>query len=179
MSPREDTITPVESITVRRTLTPRDPDGIAELLGRVYSSEYGLHGPFRDSVRVEIEEALARGWPDEVGAVWLVDAGGRLSGALALTDEGGGVGHVRWFVLAPELRRRGLGRWLFGQLLAEAPSLGFHTLELETFSALEAAARIYRDAGFRRVGARCRTDWGRPILDERYELRLRPAAVAS
>ena len=178
MTQRDETISAVEGITVRRTLTPRDANGIAELLGHVYSFEHGLSG-FADSVRDEIADARARGWPDERGAVWLVDAGGRLAGALALTDEGGAVGHVRWFVLAPELRGRGLGRRLFGQLLAEAPSLGFHTLELETFSALEAAARIYREAGFRRVGAQRREDWGRPILDERYELRLRPAAVAS
>lgn len=178
MSQRDETIGAVEGATVRRTLGPQDPAGIAELLGRVYSFEHGLSG-FADSVRDEIADARARGWPDERGAVWLVDAGGRLSGALALTDEGGGVGHVRWFVLAPELRRRGLGRRLFGQLLAEARSLGFHRLELETFSALTAAERIYREAGFRRVGAQRRHDWGRPILDERYELTLRPAAVAT
>ena len=45
-------------------------------------------------------------------------------------------------------------------------------LELDTFSALRAAAKLYRDAGFSVVSARERSDWGPTITYQQYELDL-------
>jgi hypothetical protein len=45
-------------------------------------------------------------------------------------------------------------------------------LELETFSALTTAARIYRQAGFLVTWARERDDWGPPVTYQHYELPL-------
>src|SRR5581483_2035270 len=107
------------------------------------------------------------------GAVRLVDSGERLAGCVALTEEGDGIGRIRWVVLAPELRGAGLGRRLIGELVDQARDAGWHTLQLETFSRLEAAAGIYRQLGFRVVSERERHDWGPPIVYQHYELRLR------
>lgn len=57
--------------------------------------------------------------------------------------------------------------------MAKARADGLHRLELETFSALAAAARIYRAAGFRLQWDRERGDWGPPIVYQGYELELR------
>jgi hypothetical protein len=49
-------------------------------------------------------------------------------------------------------------------------------LELETFSELDVAARIYRAHGFRVVSERKRDDWrsdGRPMTYQRYHAALR------
>ncbi|MGB0097707.1 MAG: hypothetical protein WBP81_34870 [Solirubrobacteraceae bacterium] len=46
-------------------------------------------------------------------------------------------------------------------------------LELETFSALTAAAYLYREAGFRIESLRQTDRWGTPIILQRYELELR------
>ena len=120
-----------------------------------------------------MQDAIARGWPDAGGGVWLVEREQSLSGAVALTDEGAGTGRVRWFVLSQELRGRGVGRSLLRELLAAARAAGMRRLELETFSALTAAAHLYRDAGFRIVGSRPTDQWGPPIIMQRYELELR------
>jgi ribosomal protein S18 acetylase RimI-like enzyme len=121
-----------------------------------------------------IQTAIETGWPHRTGAVWLVDdrPGSALSGSLGLTDEGDGTGRVRWFTLAAELRGRGLGRAMLGELLCEARGAGMRTLKLETFSALTTAAHLYRDAGFRVVAERQRLDWGPPISYQHYELKL-------
>jgi GNAT superfamily N-acetyltransferase len=123
-------------------------------------------------VRRGIDEAIIRGWPEHGGAVWLVERSGRLVGSLALTDEGDGVGRVRWFVLEAAVRGRGLGRSLIAELLDEARAAGMHGLMLETFSALTAAARIYRDAGFELRWSRERDDWGPRVTYQGYELEL-------
>jgi ribosomal protein S18 acetylase RimI-like enzyme len=160
------------SLIVRRELRPNDAEAIADLHDRVYSAEYGLDGRFRASVARGLEIAVRDGWPERSGAAWLVDGDDGLSGSLGLTQLEPGVGQVRWFVLSPELRGRGLGRTLVGELVDEARAAGMRLVFLETFSALTAAAHIYRGVGFRVVHEE-RTDmWGPTITYQRYELKL-------
>ncbi|MFI5038663.1 MAG: GNAT family N-acetyltransferase [Solirubrobacterales bacterium] len=159
-------------ITIRRHLRDGDAGAIADLHRRVYGSEYGLNERFVEGVRRGLDVAVASGWPQRGGAVWLVDGEEGLRGALGLTDEGEGAGRVRWLVLDQSLRGRGLGRSLVAELLHEARATGMHTLTLETYSDLTAAARIYRDAGFQVQWERVHDDWGPPVTFQGYALDL-------
>ena len=159
-------------ISIRRDLRDGDADAIAELHRRVYGSEYGLNERFVDGVRRGVEAAMRSGWPQRSGAAWLVDGDAGLRGALGLTEEGGGLGKVRWFVLDPSLRGRGLGRELIAELLHEARAAGLQTLVLETFSGLTAAAHIYRAAGFHVTWERPLEEWGPAVTFQQYELTL-------
>ncbi len=163
---------PSGDVVIRRELSGGDADAIVKLHDRVYAGEYGLDARFAASVAWSVQAAVERGWPAGRGAVWLVHRGAGLEGCLALTDEGAGLGRVRWFVLAPSVRGRGLGRILFAELLDEARAAGLRRLELETFSALTVAARIYRGAGFGLRWQRRTDQWGPPILYQGYELEL-------
>jgi GNAT superfamily N-acetyltransferase len=160
-------------VVVRRELRSGDAEGIVELQQRLYEQEHGFDERFRIEVGASVEAAIARGWPASSGAVWLIDRDDRLSGSLALTQEGPTVGQVRWFLLAPELRGLGLGRSLIAELLSEARAAHMRVLVLHTFSALRAAAHLYRDAGFRLSSEREREHWGPPIVYQKYELELR------
>jgi GNAT superfamily N-acetyltransferase len=162
----------IEKVAIRRTLRAGDAQAIAELHRRIYEPEYGLNEQFTASVRSGVEAAAATGWPRRSGALWLVERDGPLLGALALTDEGNGVGLVRWFALDPSLRGQGLGRSLIVELLVEARDAGVCKLELATISVLTVAARIYRNTGFRVVWERRRLDWGPPVTMQGYELEL-------
>jgi GNAT superfamily N-acetyltransferase len=166
------TATAPDEIVIRCQLREGDVDAIADLHRRVYGPEYARNDEFVARVRAGVEAAVAAGWPEAGGGVWLIDRCGELSGCLALTDEGEGVGRLRWFVLERELRGRGLGRALVHELLASAREQGFAQLELETFSALTSAARIYRDAGFQLTWEQERDDWGPPILYQHYVMDL-------
>ncbi len=157
---------------VRRTLRRGDAREIGELHRRVYVPEYGLNDTFVDAVAAGVERAAASGWPERGGGLWIVAQDGVVRGSLGLTLAGGGLGHVRWFALEPELRGRGLGRQLIGELLDLAREQGLRRLELGTFSALTTAARIYRGAGFRVTGEHERTDWGPPLMFQYYALDL-------
>jgi len=157
---------------IRRKLRDGDAEAIAELHRRVYCAEYQRNEAFVAAVAGSVERAVARGWPQAGGGAWLVEAGGRVVGSLGLTDEGQGVGQIRWVVFEPALRGQGLGRRLLGEALDAARAAGMHKLQLETFSALKAAGHLYRDAGFRVVWERERTDWGPSITYQGYELTL-------
>lgn len=162
-----------DEVMIRRELRAGDAEAIIELHRRVYQPEFGMNDEFVAGVAAGIGDAVAGGWPASAGAVWLVERAGELVGSLGLTLEPPAIGRVRWFVLDGSLRGHGLGGRLMAELLAQARELGLAELELETFSALSVAARIYRAAGFRTVSERERLDLGRPVTWQRYELQLR------
>lgn len=160
-------------VTARRCLRPGDVPAIVELHERVYVPEFARNTTFLDRVIRSVEAAIRRGWPESSGAVWLIDGDdARLDGCLALTREGPLLGRVRWFVLAPELRGRGLGQQMLAELLDEARRQHMERLTLDTFTALRAAGHIYRSAGFRLASAIERDDWGPTITYQTYELEL-------
>jgi N-acetylglutamate synthase-like GNAT family acetyltransferase len=162
----------MQEFVIRRDLRPGDAAAIPVLHDRIYAAEYGLDKRSQAYVERAVQQALERGWPDRGGAAWLVERDRELLGSLALTPERERVGAVRWFVLSPELRGRGLGRSLFDELLAEARASGLERIELGTFSLLTTAASIYRSAGFQVVAEHQSDDWGPTLTMQRYELRL-------
>jgi ribosomal protein S18 acetylase RimI-like enzyme len=160
-------------ICVRRELHPGDLGAIAAQHGRLYAAEYGHDATFEAMVASSVANPAARGWPDERERIWIVERGGELAGSLGLTDEGNDEARLRWFLLDPDLRGHGLGRRLLGELLAEARELGYERVTLETFSDLEAAARLYREHGFELVWSDTAPRWGRAeVTYQRYELDL-------
>jgi GNAT superfamily N-acetyltransferase len=156
---------------IRRELRPGDADAIVAMHERLYPSEHDRNDAFVAAVAESVENAVAAGWP-EGGGVWIVERGGGHAGSLALTEEGDGVGKIRWVLLEPELRGAGIGRRMLAEAIERARELGMRRLELDTFSALRAAARMYLDAGFQVVGARERSDWGPSITYQQYALDL-------
>ena len=162
--------------TIRRELRAGDLGAIVAHHGRVYAEEYGVDTTFDGLVASAVGEAALRGFPSSREAICLVELEGEHVGSLALTDEGDGEAAIRWFVLGPEVRGRGLGRQLLGELLERASELGYRRVWLETFSDLEAAAHLYRDHGFEVVRAEESPRWGRDrVVYQRYELELSPA----
>ena len=161
-------------IVIHRELGPDGAHAIIELHRRVYATEFERNDAFVAAVAKTVQDARAAGWPENGGAVWLVRRpDGRVDGSLGLTREADSVGQLRWFVFTPELRGRGLGRKLLTELLQEARAAGLGRIELDTYTELEAAARLYLEVGFRAVGDRQRLDWGPPIVYRHYELDLR------
>jgi ribosomal protein S18 acetylase RimI-like enzyme len=157
---------------VRTGLRPGDVGAIVELHGRLYAAEHALDARFEAGVARTLGELVLRGFPSASEGAWIADDGGTPRGSIMLSDEGGGRGRLRCFVLEPQARGRGLGRRLRDAALEQARAHGYARLELETFSALRAAAHLYRAAGFERVCAVPSDRWGPEILVERYELAL-------
>jgi ribosomal protein S18 acetylase RimI-like enzyme len=164
---------PPGDLIVRRSLEPGDLGAIAAFHGRVYEMEYGVDTTFEAGVLGGLAKAGERGFPCQGEGIWIVELDGALAGAIGLTDEGEREARLRWVLLAPELRGRGLGRCLIGEAIDLARSSGYERVTLETFSELRAAAAIYRSHGFEVVWSRTGPLWGRAELTyQRYELKL-------
>jgi GNAT superfamily N-acetyltransferase len=178
-----------ESIEIRRNLRPGDLGAIVAMHGRLYSIEYGVDSRFEARVASGIAKVGSNGFPGPREGLWIVERDGEIGGSIAYTDEGAGVAMVRWVLLEPALRGRGLARRLLGELLTEVEVHGYSRVALETFSDLAVAAHLYRSHGFEVVWAETGPRWGRDeITYQRYELELprigtdssiRPLAVAA
>jgi GNAT superfamily N-acetyltransferase len=166
--------------SIRRELHPGDLGAIIEHHGRAYAREYALDSGMEAHVAAAVAQATLQGFPRDTEAIWIVELEDRHAGSLAMTDEGEGVAFVRFFLLDGELRGKGLGRRLLEELLDTARARGFEHAALETFSELDAAAHLYREAGFRVVSAETGPRWGRAdITYQRYEAELVPEKRSS
>jgi len=104
------------------------------------------------------------------------------------TKEGGIVGcaaivkfsekeaQLRWLLLRPDMRGRGLGRKLVEEALAFSRDAGYSSVFLWTVSTLPAAARLYRSAGFEVTEVLTHELWGRLVTEVKYELDLKWAS---
>ncbi len=166
--------------TIRRELRPGDLGAIIAHHGLVYSAGYGVDSTFEAHVAASVAAAGKRGFPREREGIRIAELDGRHAGSVALTDEGDGLGALRWVVLDPTLRGQGLGRRMIVELLETAESLGYETIGLETFSELRAAAHIYRSCGFELLWEESGPRWGREeITYQRYELSFQVRAQSS
>jgi ribosomal protein S18 acetylase RimI-like enzyme len=159
--------------TIRDELRPGDMEAIVDHHRRVYGEEYRVDSRFGDFVAAAVARAAERGFPGERETIRIVELDGEHAGSIGLTDEGDGEAAIRWVVLSPEVRGLGLGRRLLAEMLAFAQDHGYRRVWLETFSELETAAHLYREAGFVVTSADTAPRWGREsITMQRYELEL-------
>jgi GNAT superfamily N-acetyltransferase len=156
----------------RTQFRPGDLGAVVELHGREYGGPYGLDPTFEAGVaRTVAEFAVACARDPEAGRIWLADDEQGLTGCIAITREGERHGRVRWFLVASRARGQRLGRRLFDEAMDYARER-FDTLELDTFSELTTAARMYKSVGFVVTDERAHSGWGREVQLQRYELRL-------
>ncbi len=148
---------------------------IAALHARHYAASHGFGAVFEAKVARELGEFLSR--PARVGDLFrAVEGEGRALGSLALEDEGGGVAHLRWFILDETLRGTGLGRRMLGEAMAHARAQGFTRIYLWTLEGLPAAARLYAGFGFVEVERLRAMQWGRETTELRLEWHGAPGA---
>jgi GNAT superfamily N-acetyltransferase len=154
---------------VRTELRPGDLAAIIGLHGLLYDREYGFDIRFEAHVAEPLGRAVRRGLTEQE-RIWLVEHGGELVGTIAIVEESSGTAQLRWFLVAPEARGKGLGRRLLDQAIAFSRDAGYEKIILWTVSALTDAARLYRKAGFRKVEEHPGRPWGRDVVEETYEM---------
>lgn len=86
------------------------------------------------------------------GRLLLALRGGRAAGCVALHKIGDGICEMKRLYLRPELRGSGAGRALAERIIAEARSIGYRTMRLDTVAGtMDAAIALYRRLGFRPI----------------------------
>ena len=144
---------------------------IAEMHGTAYAALAGFGVAFESLVAREVA-AFCEGLPAGRDGLWLAWQEGRIEGCIAIQRTTAQAAHLRWFLVTEALRGRGTGRALLGHALGFCRAGGIAVLDLWTFAGLDAARRLYEEAGFHLVEQQRGTRWGREVTEQRFELRL-------
>jgi GNAT superfamily N-acetyltransferase len=161
---------PPEAVTVRTDLRPGDLGSIVRLHGTVYARERGWDATFEAYVAAPLAEFVLSGSGRQ--RLWVAERGGQVIGCIAVVAASGGTAQLRWFLVEPSVRGAGLGGRLLAEALAFCRGSGYTSVVLWTERSLEAAARLYRAAGFRLVEEKPGRLWGADVVEQKYELPL-------
>ncbi len=160
-----------DRVVFRTEIRPGDLGRVLSLHGVVYAREMGLDLTFEGYVAGTLEH-FARPTDLARERLWLAEHGPRLVGSVAVLRIAREVAQLRWLVVDPAFRGRGIGKRLVQEAVAFARAAGYPSMFLETLEELPIAAALYRAAGFELVRAEALRLWGREVTDQRYEIRL-------
>jgi putative acetyltransferase len=131
-----------------RAATSEDPPAIWQLISEVLA-EYGiqadLHTTDQDLANLDVSY-----WSSG-GSFFVLEDGSELIGTVALRKETESSCELCRMYLAPEYRRKGLGRMLLDRIINEAKTHGFSEMHLKTAAVLVEAIRLYESVGFVRT----------------------------
>jgi GNAT superfamily N-acetyltransferase len=166
------TSSPVQ-ISIRHELRPGDLGAVTAMQGIEYGEQYGMDITFEaDVARGMGAFGRAIAEDPESGRMWIAEDGAQMVGSIAVTRESESLARLRWFLVRRTARGAGVGRRLLDEAIAYIRERDFERVELETFSELTTAARMYLDLGFVVRDAQPRLQWGREIELRHYELNL-------
>ena len=155
---------------IRTDLRPGDLGRIVMLHGELYAAEHGLDHTFEPYVAGPLAKFVQRADPRE--RIWIVTRSGCTAGSAAIVTAAPEAAQLRWLLLHPDLRGRGLGRRLVTEAVDFARRNGYQTVLLWTLGHLSTAVGIYRSLGFVREESHNRRLWGRELVEEKFTLAL-------
>lgn len=166
-----DLLKPDGSISIRNEMRPGDVGYITYLHATLYTPDQGWDHTFDSYVAIPLAEFALRKSPQE--RIWIVENEGRIAGSVAVVRFSKEEAQLRWLLLCPELRGRGLGRRLVKEALAFCRDAGYSKAFLWTVDTLQAAAKRYRSVGFRETEKLTHELWGCVVTEVKYELDLK------
>lgn len=160
-----------KDILIRTELVPGDLGYVIHLHGKLYKKEcnYGLH--FESYVAAGLHEFYEK-LESSRSRAWVCEDKGRMVGFLALMDRGEQA-QLRYFILDPAYRGRGLGKKLIELYMEHLHSSGFKGSYLLTTKELPAAAHLYLACGFKLKEEKlAHHPFDKDVTEQRYELIL-------
>ncbi|QEI06536.1 MarR family transcriptional regulator [Pigmentiphaga aceris] len=142
---------------------------ITEMHARFYARHAGFGQFFESKVAAGLAEFTGRlGNPRN--SMWIATQGDRIVGSVSIDGEdlGQNLAHLRWFIVDDGLRGAGLGRQLLAQALDFCDRQGFAAVHLWTFKSLDAARRLYEEAGFKLAEEQPGSQWGKEVVEQRF-----------
>ena len=135
-----------DDISIRTDLRPGDLGRIISLHGEVYDPLGGYGLTFEAFVGRTIAEFVLDN--NARGRIWLAERGDRLVGCPAIALRDGNRGQLRWVLVDPSARGRGIGKQLVGSAMDYCREEGCESVFLETTDGLLESQTLYEKLGF-------------------------------
>ena len=161
---------PVLRVTLR-PFTGSDVDFVISRQLALYKSEYGFDSVTWKAYLTGGVRAFVEQFDPARDCMLICEHDGRPAGCIAITHADAATAQLRFFFLEPGMRGQGTGHLLMDRAV-DFCRKKYDRIFLWTFSTLPAARHLYECKGFRITDTRENTDWGKKILEERWELEL-------
>jgi len=158
-------------VRFRWDLRPGDLGAVLRLHGLLYAREFGFDYTFEGYVAETLAHFSSLIDPARE-RFWLAEVPDCLVGSIAVITRSEAVAQLRWLLVDPAFRGRGIGGRLVREVVTFARGAGYRSIFLETLKELTSAAALYRSAGFELTSEKKCLLWGRELTDQRYDLRL-------
>jgi N-acetylglutamate synthase-like GNAT family acetyltransferase len=151
-------------------LSATDIDRIVSFHCTLVAEPYGLDKQFEAQIREGLK-AFIKNHNTKKDGVWLAEVQGQLVGTIGIVHESETVARVRWLLVHPDYREKGLEKELLEHALTFCQG-NYHKVYLLAATLFERLAPLAIGVGFKKVEERRVVLWGRAVTDERYELEL-------
>jgi N-acetylglutamate synthase-like GNAT family acetyltransferase len=157
-------------ISIRNDLRPGDVGYITYMHGILYGPEQGWDHTFDAYVAIPLA-GFAKSHSSRE-RIWIAEKEERIVGSVAIVKFSEKVAQLRWLLLYPEVRGRGLGRRLLEEALDFCRKAGYSSVFLWTVNTLPVAAMLYQSTGFKQAEELTHELWGSVVTEVKYELAL-------
>lgn len=154
-----------------RSHRPGDIGTVIHRHGVLYAREYGFTHEFDAYVAKGMADFI-EGYDSRTDHLWIAETLGRFAGSVAIVGREEGLAQLRWLIVEPRERGKGIGGQLVREAVRFARESGFSRLMLWTIDFLSAARRLYADAGFELTRTKTSQVWGHTLEEERWDLPL-------
>jgi N-acetylglutamate synthase-like GNAT family acetyltransferase len=158
-------------IQIRTQLEPGDVGYIIYLHGMLYAREYELDHTFEGYVAERLGQ-FAKQYDPSKDYFAVAEQDGRIVGSIVIDAQDDQTAMLRFFLLHPHARGRGLGHQLMNEALVFCREHAFKQVFLWTITELKAAIHLYKQAGFECTERKTHEVWGALRTEERYDLVL-------
>jgi DNA-binding MarR family transcriptional regulator/GNAT superfamily N-acetyltransferase len=154
-----------------RSHRPGDIGYIIYRHGVIYAKEYQLDETFEAYVAKYMAEFINNYDPTKE-KLWIVEIGTEIIGSIAIVKVNDKIAQLRWLLVEPHMRNKGIGAKLMYEALNFCKNRGYQKVILGTFSALIIARKLYEKNGFQLVESKTHPIWGQNLTEEQWELIL-------
>jgi ribosomal protein S18 acetylase RimI-like enzyme len=161
----------VSDIHIRYNLLPGDVGFLIYLHGQLYAKESGYNLEFEAYVCKTFYEFLPTYNPAK-DRIFLAIADNQIVGSVAILGSSRHLAQLRWFLIHPDYRGRGLGKKLLDEAIVFCRERDYQKVYLMTTSMQETAIALYKKAGFRKTGEKYLQLWGQQLYEQRYDMDL-------
>ena len=139
--------------------------------GVIYAAEYYLDESFEAYV-AKYMATFVDNYDPAKEHLWIIEKGTEIIGSIAIVKVNEKIAQLRWLLVEPSERNKGIGNKLMNEALTFCKNRGYQKIILGTFSDLIIARRLYEKNGFRLIKSKNHHIWGQDLTEEQWELNL-------
>ncbi len=155
---------------IRNRIKPGDIGYIIYLHGILYAEEYGFDHTFETYIAKPLAEFVLSA--NERERLWIAETEGKIVGSVAIVRVSDEEAQLRWLLVHPDARGRGLGKKLVHEAADFCKTAGYNSVFLWTISMLRTAIHLYQSKGFVKTEEKAHLFGGVNLTAERYELKF-------